>query len=225
MKPDFKCMGEILALGLSGFIMAATNCGVQIVCNVTLQSYGGDVYVGIMTIMNSVREVLSVPANGLTQGAQPVIGYNYGAGKYKRVKTGIKIMSVICMVYTTAAWIITLLVPHGFIALFNGGEEMIELGTSAMRIYFFGFCFMSLQFAGQSVFTGLGKARQAIFFSLLRKAVIVIPLTLWLPHVAGLGVNGVFLAEPISNFIGGTACFITMLCIMWPALSKEPAQD
>lgn len=224
LKPDFKCIREILALGLSGFIMAATNCGVQIVCNVTLQSYGGDVYVGIMTIMNSVREVLSVPANGLTQGAQPVIGYNYGAGKYKRVKTGIKIMSVICMVYTTAAWIITLLIPHSFIALFNGGEEMIELGTSAMRIYFFGFCFMSLQFAGQSVFTGLGKARQAIFFSLLRKAVIVIPLTLWLPHVAGLGVNGVFLAEPISNFIGGTACFVTMLCIMWPALSREPAQ-
>ena len=99
----------------------------------------------------------------------------------------------------------------------------MALGVPAMRIYFFGFCFMSLQFAGQSVFTGLGKAKQAIFFSLLRKAVIVIPLTLWLPAVAGLGAKGVFLAEPISNFIGGTACFVTMLCVIWPALSK-PAQ-
>lgn len=221
MRPDFACMREILALGLSGFIMAATNCGVQVVCNVTLQSYGGDVYVGIMTIVNSVREVLSVPASGLTQGTQPILGFNYGAGEYKRVKSGIKIMSVICMVYTTIAWVITLLIPQVFITMFNGGEELMVLGVPAMRIYFFGFCFMSLQFAGQSVFTGLGKAKQAIFFSLLRKAVIVIPLTLWLPTVAGLGARGVFLAEPISNFIGGTACFVTMLCVIWPALSKS----
>lgn len=223
MKPDFSYIRQILALGLSGFIMAGTNCAVQIVCNVTLQSFGGDVYVGIMTIVNSVREVLSVPANGLSQGAQPVLGFNYGAGEYQRVKSGIKIMSAICMGYTTAAWLITLMIPGAFIALFNGGEEVMAAGVPAMRIYFFGFCFMSLQFAGQSVFTGLGKARHAIFFSLLRKVVIVIPLTLWLPHVAGLGATGVFLAEPVSNFIGGTASFVTMLCVMWPALSKNKA--
>lgn len=224
MRPKWSYIKEILALGLSGFIMAATNCAVQIVCNVTLQSFGGDAYVGIMTIVNSVREVLSVPANGLSSGAQPVIGFNYGAGEYRRVKTGIKIMSAICMGYTTIAWIITLLIPQVFIAMFNGGSKLMEIGVPAMRIYFFGFCFMSLQFAGQSVFTGLGKAKQAIFFSLLRKAVIVIPLTLWLPHIAGLGAKGVFLAEPISNFIGGTACFVTMLCVMWPALSEDKAK-
>ena len=221
MKPELSCIKDILALGLSGFIMSATNCGVQIVCNITLKSFGGDVYVGIMTIMNSVREVLSVPATGMTQGAQPVLGYNYGAGAYQRVKSCIKIMSAICMGYTTVVWIITLIVPQASILMFNGGEEMLRLGVPAMRIYFFGFCFMSLQFAGQSVFTGLGKARHAIFFSLLRKAVIVIPLTLWLPNVAGLGVHGVFLAEPISNFIGGTASFVTMLCTMWPVLSGK----
>lgn len=219
MRPDFGYMKEILALGLSGFIMAATNCAVQIVCNITLKSFGGDVYVGIMTIVNSVREVLCVPANGITQGAQPVIGFNYGAGEFKRVKSGIKIMSAACMGYTIVVWIITLLIPGVFITMFNGGEELMQLGIPAMRIYFFGFCFMSLQFAGQSVFTGLGKAKQAIFFSLLRKAFIVVPLTLWLPHVMGLGANGVFLAEPISNFIGGTASFVTMLCTVWPSLS------
>lgn len=105
----------------------------------------------------------------------------------------------------------------------HGSGELMEAGVHAMRIYFFGFCFMSLQFSGQTVFTGLGKSKQAIFFSLLRKAVIVVPLTFILPHVADLGVNGVFLAEPISNFIGGTACFVTMLCIMWPVLSREKA--
>lgn len=221
MKPDIGCMKEILALGLSGFIMAATNCAVQIVCNITLKSFGGDVYVGIMTIVNSVREVLSVPVSGLTQGAQPVLGFNYGAGAYGRVKEGIKVMSLICMIYTTIAWGITLIIPGVFIAMFNGTDELMAAGVPSMRIYFLGFCFMSLQFAGQSVFTGLGKAKQAIFFSLLRKAVIVIPLTLWLPHVAGLGALGVFLAEPISNLIGGTACFVTMLLVMWPALSEK----
>ena len=225
MKINLGYVKEILALGLSGFIMAATNCGVQIVCNVTLQSFGGDAYVAVMTIVNSVREVLSVPVNGLTQGSQPVIGFNYGAGEYRRVKSGIKVMAAIGIVYTTLAWIITLLIPGVFIAMFNGGEELMKIGVPSMRIYFFGFCFMSLQFAGQSVFTGLGKAKHAIFFSLLRKAVIVIPLTLLLPHVAGLGVNGVFLAEPISNFIGGTACFVTMLCVMWPALSEEKERE
>jgi len=176
--------------------------------------------VGIMTIVNSVREVLSVPSQGFTQGAQPVLGFNYGAREYGRVRTGIKIMSVVCMAYTTVVWIFTMLFPAVFIRLFNGGEELLKLGVPSMRIYFFGFCFMSLQFAGQSVFTALGKAKQAIFFSLLRKAVIVIPLTLWLPSVAGLGAKGVFLAEPISNFIGGTACFVTMLFVVLPELSR-----
>ena len=225
MKPKLSCMKEILALGLSGFIMAATNCAVQVVCNVTLQSFGGDVYVGIMTVVNSVREVLSVPAQGFSQGAQPVLGFNYGAKEYKRVRSGIKIMSVGCMAYTTIAWIFTHLLPGFFIRLFNGGEEFLQLGVPAMRIYFFGFCFMSLQFAGQSVFTALGKAKQAIFFSLLRKAIIVIPLTLWLPYVANLGADGVFLAEPISNFIGGIACFVTMLCVVLPELSKGKQKE
>ena len=218
-KPDLACVREIVSLGLSGFIMQATNCMVQIVCNVTLHNFGGDIYVGIMTIINSVREVLTVPVNGLTQGAQPVIGFNYGAKEYTRVKQGIKFMSVICICYTSLVWLLTLIIPEMFIHLFNGSKELVAVGVPAMRIYFFGFCFMSLQFAGQTVFTGLGKAKQAIFFSLFRKAVIVVPLTLLLPHIAGLGVNGVFLAEPVSNFIGGTACFVTMFYIMWPALS------
>ena len=90
-----------------------------------------------------------------------------------------------------------------------------------MRIYFFGMFMMSFQFAGQSIFTALGKSRQAVFFSLLRKAIIVIPLTLWLPTVAGLGTSGVFLAEPISNFIGGTACYVTMIFTVWKKLPQD----
>jgi putative MATE family efflux protein len=211
---------EIVSLGLSGFCMAFTNCAVQVVCNITLQAHGGDIYVGVMTVINSVREILTVPVMGFTQGAQPVLGYNFGAGEYERVKAGIKFMSVTCIAYTTVMWGITLLMPGMFIRLFNGSGELLSLGIPAMQVYFFGFCFMSLQFSGQSVFTGLGKAKQAIFFSLLRKAVIVIPLTLLLPYVGKLGAMGVFLAEPISNLLGGTACFVTMMCTVWPSLSK-----
>ena len=219
MNLKFPLIRQILSLGLSGFIMQATNCMVQIVCNVSLQKFGGDPYVGVMTIINSIREILSIPVNGLTQGAQPVLGYNYGANKYSRVKSCIKVMSLISIGYTTIAWILTMIAPQFLILLFDGSGELLDIGTHAIRIYFFGFCFMSLQFSGQSVFTGLGKAKQAIFFSLLRKAIIVVPLTLLFPYIGNLGVHGVFLAEPISNLIGGTACFVTMLCTMWPKFS------
>lgn len=222
--PDFKLTLKICSLGLSGFIMAVTNSAVQMVCNVTLQAWGGDLYVAIMTVLNSVREIATLPVQGFTNGAQPVLGYNYGAKKYDRVCTGIKFTSAVSIIYTCAAWAVIFLFPKFFIQLFNNDATLLEAGIPSLRIYFFGFFMMALQFSGQCVFTGLGKAKYAVFFSLLRKAFIVIPLTLILPHVAGLGVNGVFLAEPISNFIGGTACFTTMMMTVYRKLGKEATE-
>ena len=200
---------EMITLGTPGFIMQGTNCVVQIVCNATLQSWGGDVYVGIMTILNSVREILSLPVGGIANGAQPVLGYNYGAGKMHRVKEGIRFTSMIGISYTVVAWILVMIFPEVLISIFSGDGSILAEGKEAMFLYFFGFCFMSCQFAGQSVFQALGKAKQAIFFSLFRKVFIVVPLTFILPYL-GLGVKGVFIAEPISNAIGGLACFLTM---------------
>ena len=105
--------------------------------------------------------------------------------------------------------------------MFNSEPSLIEAGVPALNLYFFGFFMMSLQFAGQSVFVALGKSKFAVFFSLFRKVIIVVPLTLLLPRLFNLGVNGVYLAEPISNFIGGAACFITMMCTVWPMLKRE----
>ncbi len=221
MRLDISLTKRITGLGLSGFIMAITNGLVQIVCNATLQLYGGDLYVGIMTVINSVREVLSMPVTGITNGAQPVLGYNYGARQYARVRQGIKFTSIVCIVYTTVAWFILMMVPAGFIHMFNSEPSLIEAGVPALNLYFFGFFMMSLQFAGQSVFVALGKSKFAVFFSLFRKVIIVVPLTLLLPRLFNLGVNGVYLAEPISNFIGGAACFITMMCTVWPMLKRE----
>lgn len=221
MKLDFPLIGEIVGLGLSGFIMSITNSAVQIVCNASLQFYGGDIYVGVMTVLNSIREVLTMPVQGITNGAQPVLGFNYGAGAYNRVRKGIQFTTVIGVAYTVIAWLILMLTPQAFIHIFNSEPELIELGVPALYIYFFGFFMMSFQFSGQTVFIALGKSKQAIFFSLLRKAIIVIPLTLFLPTVFNLGVNGVFLAEPISNFAGGAACFITMMVTVWSKMKEE----
>ncbi len=214
-------VGDIMNLGMSGFIMQATNCMVQVVCNTTLRTYGGDLYVGIMTVLNSVREILSLPLRGISSGCQPVLGYNYGAKQYDRVKQGIRFTAVMGTVYTFVVWMIILAIPEVFIKMFSNDATMLQPGAEALKLYFFGFIFMACQFFGQYTFTALGKSKQAIFFSLLRKAVIVLPLTLLLPRIGGLGVDGVFLAEPISNAIGGLACAVTMFFTVYRRLGKD----
>ena len=221
MRLDGKLVREITGLGLSGFVMSVTNGSVQIVCNAMLSRYGGDLYVGVMTVINSVREIITMPVNGLTNGAQPVIGFNYGAGEYERVRKAIRFMGASCVIFTCAVWALLFVAPQFFIHLFNSEPELLEAGVGAFRIYFFGIFLMALQFTGQSTFVALGKSRQAVFFSLLRKAIIVIPLTICLPMIGGLGVNGVFLAEPVSNLIGGVACFMTMYVTVYRKLGKK----
>lgn len=221
LYPNPKLLRQITGLGLPGFIMAGTNCLVQVACNATLKLHGGDMYIGVMTVINSVREFFTLPVTGLTQGSQPVISFNYGAKEYKRVRSGILFTSVAGMIFTTVCWLMILIFPKFLLSLFANDQELIQHGVHSMRIYFFGFFLMSFQFAGQSTFVALGRSRQAIFFSLLRKAFIVFPLTLLLPKLWGLGVDGVFLAEPISNLLGGAACFITMLATVLPQLSRE----
>ena len=209
VRVDLRRTRSIAALGLPGFVMQGTNSLVQIVCNVQLQAYGGDLYVGIMTVLNSVREILSLPVMGVTNGAQPVLGFNYGAKENSRVKEGIRFTAVLGIAYTVAAWVVVMLIPQQLMGIFSSDAAVIETGAHMLNLYFFGFFFMAFQFVGQTAFQSLGKAKQAVFFSLLRKAFIVVPLTLLLP-ILGLGVQGVFLAEPISNAIGGLACFTTM---------------
>lgn len=214
---DFNYLWGIVALGLPGFVMQGTNSLVQIVCNRQLQAYGGDLYVGIMTVVNSVREMVSLPVLGISHGAQPILGFNYGAKKYKRVKEGIRFTAIVGMTYTLVAWIAVMLVPEFLMSIFSEDLNTISVGAKMLNIYFFGFVFMAFQFAGQTAFQALGKAKYAIFFSLLRKAIIVVPLTIILPYI-GLGVDGVFWAEPISNALGGLAAFVTMWFVIYRKL-------
>lgn len=210
---------RILALGASGFAMSMTNSLVQVLCNASLQHYGGDLYVGVMTVINSIREVVSMPVQGITNGCQPVLGYNYGAGEYERVRRGIRFTTVLTVGYSVAAWALVMAVPELLIRIFNDEPELIAAGIPAFRLYFAAFFCMSFQFIGQSVFVGLGRSRSAVFFSLLRKAFIVAPLTLLLPGL-GMGVDGVFAAEPVSNVLGGLACLLTMYITVYRRLGR-----
>lgn len=219
--PDWNLVRQIVTLGMANFIVNFTNSLVQVVCNRQLQIYGGDLYVGVMTVLTSVRDVATMVVHGITSGAQPVISFNYGAGLKARVKRGIRFMTVVCIVYTCIVWVLTLAFPEVFIRMFNSEADLVAAAVPSMHLYFFGFCFMALQFTGQASFQALGEAKYAIFFSIFRKVIIVVPLTILLPMIPALGLNGVFIAEPVSNVVGGCACFFTMLAVVWFKKLKE----
>jgi len=220
-KLNWNRVKNILALGTSGFVMQFTNSLVQIVLNKTLQQFGGDLYVGIMTVISSIREFIMMPISGLTRGSQPVMGFNYGAGEYDRVKKCIKFITLCSFAINTLMWLAIQGFPEFFIGIFNDDPEVIKAGTPMMRIFYMGFFIMCLQQAGQSTFVALGKSKFAIFFSIFRKVILVIPLALILPRISSLGYIGVFLSEPLSEFIGGIACYATMLLTVGKELKEK----
>ena len=209
-KLDVACILDIMKLGSSTFVMSFTNGLVQIVCNSMLSTYGGDIYISAMTVINSVREIAETPVAAVTNGSSPVISYNYGANKYDAMKKAIRFMTRICVVYSLVIWGAISLFPELFIRIFNQEAKLLEVAVPSLHIYFFGFFMMAFQHSGQCVFKALNKAKHAVFFSIFRKAIIVVPLAILLPKIPMLGVAGVFMAEPISNFVGGLACYTTM---------------
>ena len=225
LKLEMRRVKKITSMGISTFMAGFTNSLVSIVCNSTLQGWGGDLYVGVMTVLHSVREIAENLVKGLTNGTQPFLGFNYGAEEYGRVKQAIKFMSAVTISFTVLCWVLVSVFPEFFIRIFNQEPELVKAAVPSIRVYFFRFCFMSLQFAGQASFVGLGKAKQATFFSIFRKVIIVVPLTVLLPYLGGLGPMGVFLAEPVSNLIGGGACYGTMLYMIWPELDGKKKNE
>lgn len=232
MRLQGKTILKISSLGLTGFTFSLTGALVQSCANALLQTYGslaggvqtGDLYVGVMTALTSIQEVVMQPGHGLTRGAQPVIGYNYGAKAYDRVHACIRFEIKAVFAYMAVIWILLLLFPGFWISIFNDDPSLLAAGSTAIRIHFALYVLMGCQLIGQSTFVALGYARHAVFFSLLRKAILVIPLMFLLPNIAGLGVYGVFLAEPISDLVGGGLCFITMLLTTRKKLQSAQAE-
>lgn len=216
---------DIISLGTASFIMYLTNGVVQICCNSVLVRTGGDLYVSVMTILSSIRQLLETPVFAFADGTSPIISYNYGAKKARSVRKAIWIMSWIFALYTGLVWLLIVWKPVFFISIFSSDKTILADTIPALHTYFFAFIFMTLQHSGQTTFKSLGQKKPAIFFSLFRKAIIVIPLTYILPYLFKLGTNGVFMAEPISNVIGGTACFITMLVTVLPELKKMEQKE
>lgn len=211
---------NIVSLGTAGFIMQLTNSLVTICCNHVLSSTGGDIYISVMTIVSSVRQLVETPIYAMNEGTSPILSYNYGARRPARVRKAMLVMSALVLGYTAIMWSVILLEPGALIRIFSSDETLIRDAVPALKQYFAAFIFMDCQYIGQTVFKSLNKKKQAIFFSLLRKVVIVVPLTYFMPYTLHMGTAGVFLAEPVSNVIGGGLCFVTMLCTILPELKR-----
>ncbi|RXI50249.1 MATE family efflux transporter [Clostridium tetani] len=201
LKLDRNIMGAILLLGLSPFVMQITESFIIIAFNSSLQKYGGDVAVGAMTILSAAMQFTFLPLSGLTQGAQPIMSYNYGAGNKERMKDTFKYLCISTVVYSTLFWLFIMIAPQVFSQLFTNNKDIIDMATQGLRIYMGGAFALGIQIACQQTFIALGNAKTSLFLALLRKVFLLIPLVFILPKIIPNRVFAVFLSEPISDII------------------------
>ena len=189
----------IAGLGISPFIMQSTESLVTITLNTGLQKYGGDLYVGSMSILMSIMQMITIPVQGITQGIQPIISYNYGAGNKERVKATMKRMILVCLTGTLLLAGVAIFAPQIYTGLFTDNKELLELTCKVMPVYFLGISIFGIQCACQTSFISLGQAKVSLFIALLRKIILLIPLAIILPKF--MGVMGIYRAEPIADVI------------------------
>lgn len=219
LKPDFRIIGSIMALGISPFIMQATESAINIVLNRGLQTYGGDLYVGSMTILQSVMQLVVIPIQGFTQGIQPIISYNFGARKFERVRKTYQLAIAFTFAVATIACICTVAFPGVFAGIFTSNQELIQLVRRVMPVFMAGIWIFGIQMGCQTTFMGLGQAKISLFIALLRKVFLLIPLAIILPKF--FGVMGVYYAEPISDITAATTAGIIFLCVRKKIVSEE----
>lgn len=217
-----KVFLPVFALGMAPFIMQSTESLVNIVLNSSLQEYGGDSAVGAMTIIGSVMQFCTMPLAGLGQSGQPIMSYNFGAGKMDRVKKAFKLLFISALCYSTCMWLLAMLFPQMFVSLFASGKpELAEISVWAMRIFMAGTFVMGAQFACQQAFVSLGQAGMSVFMALLRKILLLIPLVYILPLFIEDKVFAVFLAEPIADILAATVITATLFCTFNKILKKK----
>ena len=212
MRLNRKIVLPSLALGLSSFIMQASESIISICFNSSLQSYGGDIAVGAMTILTSVMQFAMLPLQGLGQGAQPIISYNYGARNPERVKAAFKLLLKSSLVYSTLLWALVMLFPQAFAAMFTSSETLMTFTQKALRIYMACLLLFGIQIACQMTFTSLGNAKASILVAVMRKFILLIPLIYIMPLLFSADkTTAVYMAEPVADFIAVTftAIFFT----------------
>lgn len=208
-------IGPVLALGVSPFIMQATESVLSICFNTSLLKYGGDTAVGAMTILSSVMQAVMMPLQGMSQGMTPIVSYNYGAGQFERVKKAFLLTLSVCLGYTFVLWIAAMAAPQFLAGIFTPDAELIGYCTWAMRIYMAGICIFGAQIACQQAFVAMGKAAQSLFLAVLRKLILLIPLIYILPSFLDDKVFAVFLAEPISDVLAVLTTVLLFRMTVW----------
>jgi len=220
LKPDLKVLGPVLALGVSPFIMTATESAISIAFNSSLARFGGDVAVGAMTIITSIMQLQMLPTQGLAQGAQPIMSYNYGAGNVDRVRRTYRLLIGCCVGYTMTFWLAVMLFPAFFVRIFNNSPELLTATVDALRVYMLASGLFGIQMSVQQVFVSLGQAKVSLFIACLRKIILLIPLILILPNFFADKVFAVFLAEPVADFISLTTAAALFLLNIRKILSR-----
>ncbi len=222
MAPDFRILISVMALGVSPFVMQATESILNICFNVQLSKYGGDIAVGAMTIIASLSQMILLPLQGITQGGQPIISYNYGQGNMPRVKQAIKVQLIACVVYSVTACALIELMPRFFVLIFNDSPQLVTMATWTLRVYMAGIWIFGAQVACQQTFVALGKAGVSLVLACLRKIVLLIPLIFIMPAILHNQVLAVFLAEPIADILAALTTITVFAITTRKLFSAEP---
>lgn len=204
LRPDVRIILPCLALGSATFVMQASESIISVCFNSSLLSYGGDIAVGAMTILTSVMQFALLPLQGIAQGAQPILGYNYGAKNTDRVRKTYRILLVTCLTYSLVIWGLVLLFPRAFASVFTPDPALLDFTSRVLPIYFFGVGLFGIQIACQMTFVSLGNAPSSVIVAVVRKFVLLIPLIYVVPHFVSDATVGVYLAEPIADILAVT---------------------
>lgn len=201
MLPSPRTVLPCIALGTASFIMQASESVISVCFNASLLRYGGDVAVGAMTILTSVMQLAMLPAQGIAQGAQPILSYNYGARNAARVKQTYRLLLKICLLYTVTVWAAVMLFPQAFVSIFTPDAALVAFASRALRIYFSGMILFGIQISCQMAFVSLGNAASSVTVAVVRKFVLLLPLIYTVPHLVADPTVGVYMAEPIADIL------------------------
>ena len=210
MKLERAVVGKIAALGIAPFIMQSTESLVTVVLNSGLQFYGGDLYVGTVTVMQSVMQMVVMPVQGITQGVQPIMSYNFGAKNYARVRQTFRLLLRTTLTVTVSACLVVTLFPQQLALIFNDDQELVELVGRVMPIFFGGIWAFGAQIACQTAFMAMGQAKTSLFLALLRKVILLVPLAILLP-LATHSVLGIYVAEPVADILASATTLTLFL--------------
>ncbi len=220
MLPTPRVVLPCLALGLATFVMQSSESVISVCFNSSLLGYGGDVAVGAMTILSSVMQFAMLPMQGVAQGAQPILSYNYGAREADRVRKTYKLLLVTCLCYSVTLWALVMLFPQVFVGMFTSDAALAAFAAKALRIYYAGMVLFGIQIACQMTFVSLGNAPASVIVAVVRKFVLLLPLIYIMPHVAADPTTGVYLAEPIADVLAVTFTTVLFAIVFKRAMRK-----